>query len=74
VPLWGWVGAPGKAVREAQGPEVPEDVRLVAGAIAIAAVVAAVIVGVLLHSLIVTVLIAAIVLLVIFSSVWLSRR
>jgi hypothetical protein len=58
VPAKGFWGAP--------GPEVPKEVRLVAGALAIAAVLAAIIVGLLLHSLIATVIIGAIVLLVIF--------
>jgi hypothetical protein len=53
--------------------EVPEDVRLVVGALAVVVVVAAIIIGILLHSTIATLIIAAIVLLVIFSSVWLSR-
>ena len=74
VSPWGQARAPGKAVGGAPGPEVPEEVRLVVGALATAAVLAAIIVGILLHSLIATVIIAAIVLLVIFSSVWLSRR
>jgi hypothetical protein len=66
---------PEKAVGGAPGrPEVPEDVRLVVAALAVTAVAAAIIVGILLHSLTATVIIAAIVLLVIFSSVWLSRR
>jgi len=74
VPLWGLAQAPVEAVRGAPGPPVPEDVRLVAIAIAVAVVLAAIIVGILLHSLIATLAIAAIVLLVIFSSAWLSRR
>jgi hypothetical protein len=70
----GQARVPAKAFWGAPGPEVPKEVRLVAGALAIAAVLAAIIVGLLLHSLIATVIIGAIVLLVIFSSVWLSRR
>ncbi len=71
---WGRTRAPRKAVGDPPSPEVPEDVRLVVGALAIAVVIAAIIVGVLLHSAIATVIIAAAALLVIFSSVWLSRH
>jgi hypothetical protein len=59
---------------EVPDPVVPEDARLVVGALVVAAVVAAAIVGVLLHSLIAAVIIAVIALLVIFSGVWLSRH
>ncbi len=80
VPARAWVSpwdqprALRKAAGAPPGPGVPEDVRLVVGALAIVAVLAAIIVGFLLHSLIATVIIAAVALLVIFSSVWLSRR
>jgi hypothetical protein len=74
APARGQARAPGQLTGGTPGPEIPEDVRLVVGAIAIVAVLAAIIVGILLHSLTATVIIAAIALLAIFSSVWLSRR
>jgi hypothetical protein len=67
-----WAGRP--ASTGYPEPGLPVDVQLVVGALAIVAVAAAIIIGVLVHSLIVGVVIAVIGLLVIFSSVWMSRR
>jgi hypothetical protein len=66
--------APRNVAGGAPEPEVPQDIRLVVGALAVVAVLAAVIIGVLLHSLVVGVLIAVIAVPVILSSAWVSRR
>jgi hypothetical protein len=68
----GWAARPADAA--ASGPELPADVQLVVGALAIVVVAAAIIIGVLVHSVIVAVIIAVIGLLAITSSVWMSRR
>jgi hypothetical protein len=55
-------------------PETPGDVQFVIVALSVAVVAAAIIVGVLASSVIVAVIIAAAGLLVIFGTVWMSRR
>jgi hypothetical protein len=55
-------------------PETPADVQFVIVALSIAVVAAAIIIGVLVSSVIVAVIIAAVGLLVIFSTIWMSRR
>ncbi len=55
-------------------PETPADVRFIIVALSVAFVAAAIIIGVLVHSTTVAVIIAVVGLLVVFSSVWLSRR
>jgi hypothetical protein len=57
-----------------EGPGTPTDVVLVVGAMAIAIVAVAIIIGVLVHSGTVAVIIGLIGLLVLFSTVWMSRR
>jgi hypothetical protein len=61
---------------EGYGPpsEMPTDVTLVVGAIALAVVAVAIIVGVLVSSLVVGLIIAVVGVLVVFSSVWMSRK
>ena len=68
----GWAARPAGAA--SPGPELPADVQLVVGALAIVVVAAAIIIGVLVHSVIVAVIIAVIGLLAITSTVWMSRR
>jgi hypothetical protein len=65
------------AVRRAAAdgpPETPADVQFVVVALSVVIVAAAIIVGVLVHSVLVAVIIAAVGLLVVFSTVWFSRR
>lgn len=61
---------------EAYGPpsELPTDVTLVVGLIALAVVAIAIIVGVLVSSLVVGLIIAVVGVAVVFSSVWMSRK
>ncbi|HVT68806.1 MAG TPA: hypothetical protein VHF26_13730 [Trebonia sp.] len=55
-------------------PQMPADIQIVVGALAIAIVAAAIIVGFLVHSTIVALIIAAVGLLAIAFTVWVSRR
>ena len=61
---------------EGYGPpsELPTDVTFVVGLIALAVVAIAIIVGVLVSSLVVGLIIAVVGVLVVFGSVWMSRK
>jgi hypothetical protein len=68
--------AAARPASEGYGPptELPTDVTLVVGLIALAVVAIAIIVGVLVSSLVVGLIIAVLGVLVVFSSVWMSRK